>query len=310
MNRGGAETIPDGTADGTRRNMLSRFARGASIETSARSADDLSSYPHWLSPGTRVYVAWIPGSTPGHCVELSLRLKELGLRPVPHIAAREIESMAAAQRLIARLGREAGIDEALLIAGDRAQAKGPYAGAEALLRTGLFEDNGIKSLGFAGYPEGHPRIGADGLDQALSSKLGYAAAQGIEPFIVTQFCFDGAIILDWLRTLRKRGVSAPVWIGMAGPARVGTLIKYGMRCGIGNSLRALSAHARQVTQLVASQGPESVAAPVAWADPALGIAGWHLFAFGGFARTAEWIRIVAEGKVQWEKGGGFRVLES
>ena len=310
MSRSGAELDPGGAAEGARRAILSRFARGASVEASAHSSDELNDYPGWVSPGTRVYVTWIPGAMPGRCVELSLRLKELGLRPVPHIAARELDSRHAAQKLIAQLGQEVGIDEALLIAGDRAAAKGPYADSEALLRTGLFETHGITKLGFAGYPEGHASIGADALDQALSGKLGYAAAQCIDPFIVSQFCFDGAVILAWLGALREGGVSAPVWIGMAGPARIGTLIKYGMRCGIGNSLRALSAHGRQIVPLLSSQGPESVAAALAGADPALGIAGWHLYAFGGFARTAGWIRNVAEGKVQWLEGGGFRVLES
>ena len=309
MSRSGAEIIPGEGAEEARRAILSRFARGASIETSARSVDALDSHRDGLPPGTRIYVPWIPGAAPGHCVELSRRLKEFGLRPVPHIAAREIESAEGARNLIGQLGQEVGIDEALLIAGDRADPKGPYADAEALLRTGLFEAHGIARLGFAGYPEGHPRIGPDILSQSLSAKLDGATAQGIAPFIVSQFCFDGAVILAWLRGLRQRGVSAPVWIGMAGPAKIGTLIRYGMRCGIGNSLRALSAHPRQITQLLSSQGPESVAAALAGADPALGIAGWHLYSFGGFVRTAEWIRKVAEGKVLLEADGGFGVLE-
>jgi methylenetetrahydrofolate reductase (NADPH) len=301
--------IAGGMSEEPRREALSRFARGASIETSARTAAEVDSYASLLASGTRVYVAWIPGAARGHALDLSRRLKQAGLRPVPHIAARELASREAAERLIGELG-QSGIDSALVIAGDRPDERGPYADSIALLQTGLFELNGITRLGFAGYPEGHARVALEALAAALDAKLRYAASHGIEPFIVSQFCFDAAAILEWLGGLRARGVRAPVHVGMAGPAKIGTLIKYGMRCGIGNSLRALNAHAKQVTQLLSSQGPEPVAGPVALADASLGIAGWHFFAFGGFARTARWIQSVASGEIDLTEGGGFGVRVS
>ena len=290
------------------RDVLARLARTASLETSARTGEEIDLFAGLLWPGTRVFVAWVPGAPVEHAIEVSARLARIGLQPVPHIAARELPDAATAERVIARLTGEAGVTEALLIAGDRPQPAGPFADSVALLRTGLFEANGIRRLGVAAYPEGHARISVHALNGALAAKLGYAAAHGLQAALVTQFSFDGEIVLAWLRRLRAKGLDAPAHIGLAGPAKLSTLIKFGMRCGIGNSLRALSSHARQVTQLLSSQGPETVASPLLGAGPELGIAGWHLFSFGGFARTAAWLRSVAEGRIEFLEDGGFRVL--
>ena len=55
------------------------------------------------------------------------------------------------------------------------------------------------------------------LDDALDRKIRYAEAHGIELFVVSQFCFDGQLVLDWLDRLRNRGVTLPVRVGAAGP---------------------------------------------------------------------------------------------
>ena len=288
---------------------IKALARRASIETSTRNLVEIDAYPSVLPPGTDVYVAWIPGSPYHHIVSVAKRLQRAGMNPVPHIAARQLANREVATEYLASLRDEADVRRALIIAGDSDAPVGAYDSSAAVLESGLLQAHGIRSVGIAGYPEGHPKIPEATLMVALDRKIDYAAAHGLDLFMVTQFCFDGQAIVDWLGRLRARGAVLPVRVGVAGPATIRTLLSYGMRCGIGNSLRALSAHGRQVMQLLSSQGPESVAAALAGADPALGIAGWHLYAFGGFARTAGWTRNVAEGKVQWVEGGGFRVLD-
>ena len=211
---------------------------------------------------------------------------------------------------MARLSGEAGVTEALVIAGDARAPHGPYADSLALMRSGLFERNGIARLGVAGYPEGHARMDGGEWEAALRGKIDYARGNGIALTLVSQFCFDGRRILEWLHALRASGVWMPVRIGVAGPAKLGTLVKYGVRCGIGNSLWALKSRARQVAQLLTEQGPEPVVFRIAQAEPGLAIAGLHFFTFGGFAHTADWVRRVAAGRIQLNHADGFRVLDA
>lgn len=289
------------------RERLIALAQGASIETSARNAEEVSDYGALVTSGTPVYIAWIPGADPKRAVDISARLASLGLRPVPHIAARELDSLRQADTLIRRLREEAGVREMLLIAGDRGEPRGPYADSLALLRSGLFQQHGVARLGVAAYPEGHARMDPTRWREVFREKESLAQAQNIELTLVTQFGFDGAAILDWLRELRRDGVETPVRIGMAGPAKVTTLIKYGIRCGVGNSLRFLTARPSHLAGLLAAQGPEDVLLAVANAGPDLRIAGAHVFAFGGFAQTARWIRKAAAGEFELGEGAAFKV---
>jgi methylenetetrahydrofolate reductase (NADPH) len=96
--------------------------------------------------------------------------------------------------------------------------------------------------------------------------------------------------------LRAWGVTVPVRVGVAGPATVRTLLAYGVRCGIGNSLRAIGSQAISLTRIVAQHGPEKVVRRMAEGEAGLGIAGLHFFPFGGFAQTARWIDNVASGR--------------
>ena len=167
------------------------------------------------------------------------------------------------------------------------------------MRTGLLQKPGIRSIGIAGYPEAHPRIGIAALDHAREGKIDYAAREDIDLFIVSQFCFDGRPIIDWLERLRAQGVTAPVRVGVAGPATVRTLLGYGLRCGIGNSIRALGSHTSSLTRLLAEHGPEKIVRSIASAQAGLGIAGLHFFPFGDFARSARWINKTAAGQFQF-----------
>jgi methylenetetrahydrofolate reductase (NADPH) len=307
---GDAGTARSEVFGGELEEVLAHLARGASLETTAKHAAEVDAYRELLPPGTQVYVAWIPGGAPERQAEIAARLHRAGFPPVPHIAARELASREAAEALLARLAGEAGVTEALLIAGDTRTARGPYPDSLALMRSGLFERHGIARLGIAGYPEGHAKMDGGQWEAALRGKIDYANRNGIALTLVSQFCFDGRRILDWLRALRAGGVGMPVRIGVAGPAKIGTLVKYGIRCGIGNSLWALRSRAQQVTQLLTVQGPEPVVFRIAQAEPGLAIAGLHFFTFGGFAHTADWMQRVATGRIQLNHPDGFRLMDA
>lgn len=267
---------------------VSALARAASIETSTRDLSEIDGYGALVAPGTDVYVAWLPRMPYHHIASAARRLREVGMNPVPHIAPRQLASPEAAADLLGRLRDGAGVTRALLVAGDCEQV-GPYESSGAFLATGLLEAHGIRSVGVAGYPEGHPRLGADALDAALDHKIGEASRRGIELHVVTQFCFDGDAVLAWLARLRARGVALPVRVGIAGPARIRTLLAYAARCGIGNSIRAVRAHAISLPHLLAEHRSDEVLRRIAGGGAGLGVAGVHCFPFGGFAHAARWL---------------------
>lgn len=278
---------------------IAALAQRASIETSAKNLVEIDAYPTMVPVGTDVYVAWVPGFPYHHIVSVAKRLRQAGLNPVPHIAARQLASESVATDFLARLRDEAAVTRALVIAGDSNARTGPFESSLSLMRTGLLQEHGIRSIGIAGYPEGHRKIGTATLEQALEGKIDYAGREGIDLFIVSQFCFDGQAILDWIERLRARGVTLPVRVGVAGPATVRTLLGYGMRCGIGNSIRALGSQAISLTRLLAQQGPEKIIRRIARSQAGLGIAGLHFFPFGGFAQSARWINNTAAGRFQF-----------
>lgn len=265
--------------------------RGFSLEVSSRDSRGIDRAAELLPPGTEVYLNWLPGDTHHRTIAAAARLRQAGLTPVPHIAARFLASFTQLADFLARLAGEAEVRQALSIGGDRDQPVGPFDSSEKVLATGLFAKYGFQRIGLAGYPEGNPRIAPSVLVTALTAKLEHARAQGLSPYIATQFCFEAAPILAWVRALRASGVTVPVRVGLAGPASITTLMKYGLRCGVGNSVRALALRGPAIAHLLNETGPDAIVRELAAAladEPGLGIAGLHLFSFGGLPRTAEW----------------------
>lgn len=278
--------------DAAFRPQLQALLREPSIETSSGEASIETAAAH-LAPGTDVYVNWLPGDNHHRSVAAAVRLRQAGLNPVPHIAARYLTGLTQLQDFLARLSGEAGVTQVLTIGGDRDRPVGPFESSLQVIESGLLEKYRIAKVGIAGYPEGNPRISPQALAAALTAKLAAAARAGISPYVVTQFCFEAAPIAAFARRLREEGIAAPIKVGLAGPAGLATLMKFALRCGVGNSIRALSLRGPAIARLLTEAGPERVLEDLtraAAADPALGLAGIHLFSFGGFARTAEWAR--------------------
>jgi methylenetetrahydrofolate reductase (NADPH) len=266
-----------------------------SIETSSRNPNEIDRYVDLVPAGTDVYVAHIPGETHHRLVAVATRLRERGFNPVPHVAVRNFASFTQLRDYLARLTGEAGVRQALVIAGDVAKPAGPYDAAIQVLETGLFDKLGIRRIGFSGYPEGSSRIGDGALASALASKTAYARRTGLDAYIVTQFSFEAEPIAAWIAHTRAAGINLPIRVGLAGPATLRTLLKFALRCNIGNSIRALGAHASAITQILSENGPDRVVRALAHSHTAGEITGLHFFPFGGFARSAAWIAAVRRG---------------
>jgi methylenetetrahydrofolate reductase (NADPH) len=279
-----------GTLQAAQRRRAAALIAGCSIELTPRDEFAGDALRKLLEPGRTVFVNHPPSVTHHDIVGACIRLHRAGFVPVPHVAARRLASYTQAADFMQRAVGEAGVESALMIGGDDSPV-GPFRASLDLLATGVVERHGIKSVAFAGYPEGHPAIDPSALDAALQAKVALARQRGLGVSLVTQFSFEAAPILRWMASLRAQGIACPIRIGVAGPARVATLAKFAVRCGIGASLRALARGHTAFARILTEAGPDALIAELA-ADEAAGrsVEGLHVFTFGGVRRTAEWIR--------------------
>jgi methylenetetrahydrofolate reductase (NADPH) len=274
---------------------LAALLRGYSVEVTARGAAAAEICRTHLAPGTEVYVPFTPRDTHHGVVDTAIRLHAAGFVVVPHVTARNVASFTQLNEFLARLAGEAGVTRALVLGGDAYRPAGPYHSSLQALESGLFQRHGIRHIGLACYPEAHRKIEAEALDEALAAKLDLLRHEGLEPWLVSQFCFEAAPIVDFAERLRARGVGAPLRVGLAGPADLRRLWKYGLYCGIGNSIRALGTRVDAVANLLARRTPDAIVVDLAVArrcDPALVIAGIHIFTFGGVAGAADWANAI------------------
>jgi methylenetetrahydrofolate reductase (NADPH) len=136
-----------------------------------------------------------------------------------------------------------------------------------------------------------------------------AQQAGLEMTLLTQFFFEQTPFLDWVGELRSAGVQARLVGGLAGPTKLGSLIKFALRCGAGASMRVLTARPAAFTKLLGDHGPESVLRGLAQArcEKSSDFAGVHLFCFGGFVRTCRWLQAIADSRFILDDAEGFRV---
>jgi methylenetetrahydrofolate reductase (NADPH) len=273
------------------RDALAGLLREYSVEVTSRDTASLESVVNLLRPQTEVFVANLPKESADVLVQAARRLRDAGLEPVPHIVARNIASRRDLNGMLARLAGEAGVNRALVLAGDRDDPAGEFDAALQLIDTGVFPENGIGRIYVSSYPEGHPRIANDVLEHARADKLAAAARQKLDVTLVTQFVFEPYLISEFARRLRQSGITAPLRVGVAGPAERGKLIKYALRCGVGASLRALRERSELARNVMAGETPDDLLSEVALAqaaDPSLGISGVHFFTFGDPASSIRW----------------------
>ena len=282
--------VKPGTA-GTGRIAADLVACG-SLEMNADRVADAKAIAAQLPVGTRVYVNHLPRHSLAQSLSALVALKNAGLEPVPHIAARRVESAMALRRYLDRAVGEAGVAKALVIGGDASAPDGPYADAAALLRGGQLAQAGIREVGLAGYPEGHASIPQAVLARALAEKLALARAQGMGAHVVTQFSFAPARIVEYCSELARQMPDVPVYVGLAGPTDPVRLLRYAQRCGVSASLRALRAQGFGAAKLVTHTDPSDQLAALGHycaSHASCNVVGVHLFTFGGVAQAARWM---------------------
>ena len=275
--------------------QVEAFLDGYSIEVMPRTAAKVEDFQSLLPAGTRVYIAHIDGTPIEEMVATAKRLAEDGFPVMPHFPARIIKDQATLENWIAMYQGEANVNQALLLAGGVDTPHGDFHSSMQLLESGAFDKAGFTHLHVAGHPEGNKDIDPDGshklVNEALQWKQKFSDTTDAQMALATQFAFDAKPIIAWADSLKDAGIDIPIHIGIAGPAKLQTLIKFAIACGVGPSLKVLQKRAMDVTKLLLPYEPTDVVAELAAhkaANPDFNIEKVHFFPLGGIKTNANW----------------------
>ncbi|GIF47237.1 methylenetetrahydrofolate reductase (NADPH) [Asanoa ferruginea] len=218
-------------------------------------------------------------------LDLTERLAAAGYRVVPHIAARLIASETHLERIVARLVR-AGVEDVFVPAGDADPPVGPYDAALPVLAALSERGNPFPRVGITGYPESHPSIEDDITIQSMWDKRRHAT------YIVSNLCFDPRVIARWAIRVRRRQVSLPWFLGLAGPVDRAKLVAVATKIGVGESTRFLTRHPSWFARLAVPGGyaPDGLLRNVTRAlrSHDVSLTGLHVFTFNQLAETERW----------------------
>jgi methylenetetrahydrofolate reductase (NADPH) len=274
---------------------MEAFLQGYSIEVMPRTAAKVDDFRALLPAGTRVYIAHIDGTPIEEMVDTARRIAAQGYEIMPHFPARIIKDKATLENWIAMYQGEADVKQGLMLAGGVSVPHGDFEDSMQLLETGLFDKAGFEHLHVAGHPEGNkdidPSGGSTNVDAALQWKQDFSQRSDAKMAIATQFAFEAAPIIDWANDVKSAGIDIPIHIGIAGPAKLQTLIKFAIACGVGPSLKVLQKRAMDVSKLLLPYEPTEVLTELAHhkaANPEFNIDSVHFFPLGGIETNANW----------------------
>jgi methylenetetrahydrofolate reductase (NADPH) len=291
--------------------VLQELTAHFSVEITPREAPSLPPLPEVLPTGTAVYLTFLPHTPWAQTVALARSVREAGMRPVPHLAARAVPDHPTLRRMLADLAA-VGVEDLLVLAGSLAAPVGEFHETAQILDSGLLEEAGIGRVGVVGHPEGHPDVADDELHRALLAKCRIGRAHGLDLHLVTQFAFAPEPIVAWERGIRAMGVDVPVHVGLPGLTSPTRLLRFGLRCGVGASLKVLRQQAGGVLKLATSHvhHPDATLvglAAAAAADPESLLRAVHFFPFGALAATAAWATDIRDGRFTLDDRDRLRV---
>jgi methylenetetrahydrofolate reductase (NADPH) len=272
--------------------VVSGLLRNGSIELSTNGRDSIRSASEILPRGMAIYVPKMPSQTLADKLIQIKQLREFGLDPVPHIAARQIASEQELRSFLNAAVSEGHVHRALVVGGNDAGVAGPFPDSAAVLASGILAEAGIREVDVAGYPDGHPGIPTNVLFADLETKIRLADDQNLKLNVVTQFSFAPHRVVEYCEELALRAPGVPVYVGLAGPTSPAILLRFARICGVSTSLRAVSSLGMNAIKLATHSSPDkqfAVLARHAIDREVCNLAGIHLFSFGGFLESAEWV---------------------
>jgi len=215
-----------------------------------------------------VYITMLPGNDYREIANKATELAKSGFNPVPHFPARSIKDQNELEDFVKRC-KDGGVKQALIIGGS-AQPIGDFHCSLQLLETGLFEG---WRVGIAGHPDGSPDISDKDLEKAMNDKKSYA------DYIITQWCLDVKPIVAFLpkQTL-------PVHIGITGPLKISSLLKFANIVGAKNSINFLKSNVTKALDLLKPRDPKDIIEKLKDSTD-----NFHIYTFGGLKETNKWL---------------------
>ena len=278
-------------------NLLKNFLNNFSIEVTPRAVAKIENLSELIPSGTLVYIAHIEGTPIEEMVKTAKKINEQGYATMPHFPARIIKDKKTLKDWISKYQNEANVKGALLLGGGINKPYGEYDSSIQLIESELFDLAGFEKLYIAGHPEGNKDIDPDGstknIDQALLWKNEYKNRTDADMAITTQFCFDSKTVINWANDIKNKGVDIPIHIGIAGPAKLQTLLRYSIECGVGASIKILQKRARDLTKLLLPYKPTKILSELAehkFNNPNFNIEKVHFFPLGGVKQVTSFVK--------------------
>jgi methylenetetrahydrofolate reductase (NADPH) len=213
------------------------------------------------------------------------RLTAAGYRVVPHLSARLVHDAAHLRDVVARL-TAIGIDDVFVPAGDADPPAGEFSSALDVLENLAELGSPFSRVGITGYPETHPKIEDDVTVQAMWDKRRHAT------YIVSNLCFDAATLRQWIVRIRRRGVTLPLLLGIAGPVERTKLMQMATKIGVADSARFLAGHSSAFVKLSTpgAYQPERLLDRVGGtiSAPESLVTGLHVFTFNQVQQAEQW----------------------
>ena len=276
---------------------VKNFLDGFSVEVTPKAASKIENFEDYVSSGTLIYIAHIEGTPIDEMVATAKKINDQGFFPMPHFPARIIKDKKVLNDWISRYKNEANVSNALLIAGGANKPYGEYDSSIQLIESELFDKANFSNLHIAGHPEGSLDIDPDGstknVDHALSWKNEYSKRTDAKMAITTQFSFDADAVISWANSVKASGVDIPIHIGIAGPAKLQTLLRYSLECGVGASIKIIQKRAKDLTKLLLPYKPTTIISQLAEykdKNPDFNIEKVHFFPLGGVKQVSDFVK--------------------
>ncbi len=218
-------------------------------------------------------------------LDLTGRLLTAGYQVVPHLSARLVRDREHLRDLAARL-TEAGVSDVFVPAGDADPPAGEFTSALQVLEVLTELGSPFRRVGITGYPESHPKIDDDVTVQAMWDKRRHAT------YIVSNLCLNPATLRSWVGRIRRRGITLPLLVGLAGPVERKKLMAMAAKIGVADAARFAAGHSSALARLAApgAYEPERLLGRLAptLTDPVCLVEGLHIFTFNQVEQTERW----------------------
>ena len=215
-----------------------------------------------------VYITMLPGNDYREVASKASELAKSGFNTVPHFPARSIKNKEELKDYVDRC-RDGGVKQALVIGGS-AQPIGDFHCSLQLLETGLFD--GWK-IGIAGHPDGSPDISDKDLEKAMIDKKPFAN------YIVTQWLLNADLISKFISKQ-----TLPVHVGITGPLKINSLIKFASIVGAKNSIDFIKSNLTRAVDLLKPKDPNDIIGKLKGKTN-----NFHIYTFGGLKETNKWL---------------------